>query len=396
MNLDLERQMQHSQKLESLGVMAGGIAHDFNNILTVIIANAELCLQHVAPDCPARESVEDILSAGDRAAAIARQMLDYSGHGAFILKPIDANQLIRDMKHLLSVSVPKNASISERLSPAVPTFDGSETQIRQVVMNLIINAAESLGDRPGSVVLVSGAETYSSARLADCVNPDAPHALPAGDYVFIEVIDNGCGMSAETIVKIFDPFFTTKFTGRGLGMSAVLGIMRGHHGAIEIESNPGQGTRFRVLFPVSELQPGSSSSPGTAIATDDWQGHGTILMVDDEKPILTIGRRMLEHLGFKVIPATNGRQALDAFRQHAGEISAVLLDLSMPELGGEEVFREMNRLHPEIPVILTSGFGEQAATRSFAGKGLAGFLSKPFTVAELKSRLRKATAGLPR
>lgn len=301
------------------------------------------------------------------------------------------------MAHLLDVSISKKNMLKCDFAENLPTFDGDATQIRQVVMNLITNASEAIGDRSGIISLTTGAMHCDRAYL-DGINEilraglDEP--LPEGVYTYFEVADTGCGMDAETTEKIFDPFFTTKFTGRGLGMSAVLGIVRGHKGALEIHSEIGKGTTLKVLLPANELPKDGIPVDGKDEAPrQEWRGSGTVLFADDEEVACSVGSQMLERLGFNVLRAIDGRQALKVFGEHAAEIVCVFLDLTMPHLDGEETFSEMQRLSPDVPVILCSGYDEQDATRRFAGKGLAGFLQKPFTIAALKEKLMNVLAA---
>jgi len=395
--LSLERQVQYAQKLESLGVLAGGIAHDFNNILMVILGNADLALDGLSSHAPARENIEEILKASKRAAELARQMLAYSGKGHFVVEPLDLGMLVDEMAHLLEVSISKKVVLKYNFADNLPAIDGDATQIRQIIMNLITNASEAIGDKSGVVALSTGAMDCDRAYLDD-VNEillaglDEP--LGEGIYVYIEVVDTGCGMDAETIEKIFDPFFTTKFTGRGLGMSAVLGIVRGHHGAIKIHSKLGRGTTFKVLFPAGELPAG-----GNAIQERDgdtaeaWRGRGTVLIADDEESIRAVGKQALCRMGFSVLTAVNGREAIEIFGAHADEIVCVLLDLTMPHMDGEQAFGELRRIRPDVKVILCSGYNEQDATRHFVGKGLTGFIQKPYDLSALREKLMEILPG---
>ncbi len=395
--LSLERQVRHAQKLESLGVLAGGIAHDFNNLLMAILGNADLALDKLSPHAPARGNIQEIEKASRRAAELAKQMLAYSGKGRFVIEPIDLNGFVQEMAHLLEVSSSKRAVLQYDFAEELPRFDGDATQIRQVIMNLITNASEAIGDKSGVIALSTGAIECDRAYLdgvSEILQVGLDEPLPEGPYTYLEVSDTGCGMDAATIENVFDPFFTTKFTGRGLGMAAVLGIVRGHKGAIKIYSELEKGTTFKVLFPVANA-PGSpapqqASSEGQA---GSWRGQGTVLIVDDEETVCDVGGQMLERMGFQVLCAPSGREALDAFREHGPEIVCVLLDLTMPHMDGEETFRELRRIHPGVPVILCSGYNEQDATQRFAGKGLAGFLQKPYTIAALRGKLSEV---LPR
>jgi PAS domain S-box-containing protein len=388
--LSLERQMQHAQKLESLGVLAGGIAHDFNNILMAILGNADLALQRLPADEPVREHISEIEKASRRAAGLARQMLAYSGKGSFVVEAIHLNEFVAEMAHLLEVSISKKATLVYDFAADLPTFNGDSTQVRQIIMNLITNASEALGAEGGVISLSTGAMHCDRAHL-DAVDTiprvglDEP--LPEGMYVQLEVRDTGCGMDAETIGRIFDPFFSTKFTGRGLGMSAVLGIVRGHRGAIQIQSEAGRGSAFRVLFPAfGRPREMPTSEPAEA---DDWRGSGTILLIDDEEVVLNVVQRILESMGFQVLCVNEGAQALELFRARGAEIVCVLLDLTMPGLDGEQVFREIRRLRPDTRVILSSGYDESDVTQRFASEGLAGFIQKPYRSASLRAKLKQ-------
>ena len=389
--LTLERQARHAQKLESLGVLAGGIAHDFNNILMAILGNADLALDGLSPMSPARGNLQEIERASKRAAELVTQMLAYSGKGRFVIEPIDIGGLIEEVAHLIEVSTSKKAVLKYNLAENLPSFDGDVTQIRQIIMNLIINASEAIGDKGGVITLSTGAMDCDHAYFNDVnevLRASLEKPLPEGVYTYFEVADTGCGMDAETIEKIFDPFFTTKFTGRGLGMSAALGIVRGHKGALKIYSEVDKGTTFKVLFPANELPDnGFTARRKNETEGKGWHGSGTVLVADDEETVCAVGKQMLERMGFSVLTAPDGREALKVFREHTDEIVCVLLDLTMPHMDGEETFRAMRRLHPGVTVILCSGYNEQDATQRFAGKGLAGFIQKPYNMAALREKL---------
>ena len=389
--LSLQKQVQHAQKLESLGVLAGGIAHDFNNLLMAILGNADLAMDELPPHAPVRGNLDEIEKAAKRAAELSRQMLAYSGKGKFVIVPIDLNEFVEEMAHLLDVSISKKAILKYNFADNLPTFDGDATQIRQIIMNLITNASEAIGNTSGVIALSTGAVDCDREYL-DTVDKtlqagrDEP--LSEGMYVYLEVADTGCGMDPETIEKIFDPFFTTKFTGRGLGMAAVQGIVRGHNGAINIYSEPGKGTTFKIFFPASK---GSAAVSDTADSADKsapvWTGRGTVLIADDEETVCAVGKQMLERMGFDVLIAGNGLEAVDVFKAHADEIICVLLDLTMPHMDGQQAFEEMRRIRSDVAVILCSGYNEQDATQHFAGKGLAGFVQKPYSMSALREKL---------
>ena len=382
----LEAQIQHAQKLESLGVLAGGIAHDFNNLLMIVLGNASLALTTMAPESPARAYMQDVETAAKRASELVKQMLAYSGKGHFAVERLNVNALVAEMVHLLEVSISKNATLEHLFADGVPDIEADATQVRQIIMNLIINASDAIGDKGGIISIATGAMECDQATLAGtCLDDD----LPAGVYSYFEVSDTGEGMDRETRAKIFDPFFTTRFPGRGLGLAAVLGIVRGHRGAIEVHSEPKRGTRFRLLFPAMDSAP----EEGIAAAAREGEGPGgggTVLLVDDDELVRAVAGRMLENLGFEVRTAGDGRAALEVFAEHQEAIRCVLLDLTMPRMGGEETLRELRRIDENVEVILSSGYDESEIALRFAGKGLAGFIQKPYTAAGLAHKLREA------
>jgi len=383
----MEAQMLHVQKLESLGVLAGGIAHDFNNILMAILGNADLAMMRLSPASPACENIEQIEKAARRAADLARQMLAYSGKGHFVIESLNVNAVIEEMTHMLEVSISKKAVLRFNLAQNLPNIEVDATQLRQVIMNLVINASEAIGERSGVIAISTGAVDCDRAYLSEMWIDDR---LPEGLYIYLEVADTGCGMDKETISKIFDPFFTTKFTGRGLGMAAVLGIIRGHQGAIKTYSEKGKGTTFKILLPASP----SPESRSAALLHDGefLKGSGTVLLVDDEETIRALGKDMLQFLGYHVLTATDGRESLDIFRRNRDDIVCVILDLTMPHMDGEQTFRELRRIKPDVRVLMSSGYNEQEVTQKFLGKGLAGFIQKPYKVTELGRKLMDVIA----
>ena len=306
--VELEKQLLHAQKLESLGVLAGGIAHDFNNVLMAIIGYADLALMKLAPESPITENLHAIEKAAARAAELAKQMLAYSGKGKFVVEPIDMNRLLEEMLHMLKVSISKKAVL--RFHPALnlPTVEGDATQLRQVIMNLVINASEAIGDRSGVIAINTGSMDCDRSYLN---NVWIDEGIAEGTYLYLEISDTGCGMGSETVSKIFDPFFTTKFTGRGLGMAAVMGIMRGHKGSIKVYSELGKGTTFKLLLPASGLPVKHSNSEESC---DVWRGRGKVLLVDDEETVRATGSKMLRELGFEVLTASDGLEAVIVFK----------------------------------------------------------------------------------
>ncbi len=383
---EAEARARHAQKLEGLGVLAGGIAHDFNNILTGILGNADLALHELGPQAPVRRNVEEIVSAALHAAGLARQMLAYSGKGSFVVGPIDINRIVREMSDLLRVASSKKVVFRHEFGDDLPSIEGDETQIRQIVLNLVTNASEAIGDENGVIVLRTGKQFCDREFLRrSYLHEDQEE----GPYIFLELSDTGCGMDEETKSRIFDPFFTTKFTGRGLGMAAVLGIVRGHGGAIKIDTEEGTGTTIRFLFPVVESEAGVTEALDRPPGLQEWRGSGTILVVDDDAMIRGLATRMLEHLGFEVITASDGQEAVKIFKDRAEMIACVLLDLTMPRMGGEEAFAEMLGIRADVPVILSSGYNKEVVTEEISAKGLAGFLQKPYVLETLAHVLKK-------
>jgi PAS domain S-box-containing protein len=382
--LNLEKQIQQTQKLESLGVLAGGIAHDFNNLLVGILGNADLALDELSRVSPVRQYVEEIEQASRRAAELCRQMLAYSGKGRFVVEPVDLSEAVLEMGHMLEVSISKTAILKYNCAENLPAVEADVTQLRQVIMNLITNASEAIGSRSGIISITTGAMECGREYLDEVyIDED----LAEGTYVFLEVADTGSGMDETTRQRLFDPFYTTKFTGRGLGLAAVLGIVRGHSGAIKVYSEPGQGTTFKVLLPACEMDAtGHEAGVG---GSSDWRGHGTVLLADDDETVRTVSRRMLETLGFDVVCAGHGQQALELFDRHADQLACVLLDLTMPHMDGEEVFRRLRSRDGQVPVIMSSGYNEQEVSQRFLGKGLAGFIQKPYNLSTLTTVFRE-------
>ena len=380
----LKDRIQEGQKLESLGILAGGIAHDFNNILTTILGNASLTRLVLSETSPALDHIGQIEEASRRATDLCRQMLAYAGKGRFVLQRTSLNQLIEDTTQLLQVSISKKALLRFHLDRNLPPIVADSTQIRQVLMNLVINASDAIGERSGVISITTGMVRADRQYLDRAFQaPD----IPIGDYVFMEVSDTGSGMSPEVQARIFEPFFTSKFTGRGLGLAAVSGIVHGHKGALKVYSEPGKGSSFKFLLPIA----GREADNITGISRQSQpplRAEGTILVVDDEETVQAVASRMLESMGFRVLLASDGRHALNVYADHRDAIVGVLMDLTMPRLDGEETFRELRRVDPQVRVLLMSGYNEQDAIARFVGKGLAGFIQKPFSIEDLKASLR--------
>ncbi|MBU4606648.1 MAG: response regulator, partial [Proteobacteria bacterium] len=381
--LKIEQQLLQVQKLESLGVLAGGIAHDFNNMLMGILGNAELARMDLSPESPVRVYFEHIETAARRLADLTNQLLAYSGRGRFVVKAINLSSLVTELRSLLNTVISKQAQVRLNLEENLPSVQVDVTQMRQVIMNLITNASDALEERNGTITICTGVTQVDRNYLA---STHLDEDMPTGTYVHIEVSDTGVGMDRETQERIFDPFFTTKFTGRGLGLAAVLGIIRGHQGTIKVYSEPGKGTAIKVLLPASQkpVQRTKEDSPE--------EGHLAqtihVLLVDDDEMVRGVTRLSLEKMGCRVLTAKDGVDGLNLFRQHLEKVDMVLLDMTMPRMSGEETFHQMRRLKPSVKVLLTSGYNEQESTNRFTGKGLAGFIQKPFTPSELRRKLQ--------
>jgi signal transduction histidine kinase/ActR/RegA family two-component response regulator len=385
-------QLQHMQKLEGLGLLAGGIAHDFNNLLMAILGNTDLAIQDLPSDSPVASSLNQVKQISLQAAELCKQMLAYSGKGKFVVGAIDLSRLIGDMAKLIEVSISKKVVLHYNLTPHLPAIEGDASQVRQVIMNLVINASEAIGEKSGVISLTTGVMDCDEAYLRGAYLGD--HSSP-GQFVSFEVSDTGCGIEKDIQSRIFDPFFTTKFTGRGLGLAAVMGIVRGHGGAIKVYSEPGKGSTFKVLFPATGQ---IAAAEERVLRSTDWRGTGTILLVDDEDTVRSVTRRMLERAGFSVITAADGREAVRVFRDSADKLACVLMDLTMPHMNGDVAFREMHKIRSDIPIILSSGYNPQDVRARFAGKGLAGFIQKPYQLADMIETLRSVLGqktGMP-
>jgi PAS domain S-box-containing protein len=361
----LEEQLRQKQKMESLGVLAGGIAHDFNNLLTGIMGNASLLLDDQPVNLRTRRRAYDILNASERAALLVRQMLAYAGKARTSLERLDLSAMIQEFTPLLRASVPRLVKLELELDPSLPLVDADRSQMQQLVMNLVINACEAMETSPPS----------SQAGTVTVVTRAVPSG--AGRQVLLEVRDTGCGMDEATRGRIFDPFFTTKFTGRGLGLAAVTGIIRAHRGAISVESSPGKGSTFTVTLPASEL-------------AGEARECGTVLVVDDEEVVCDLARQTLERCGYEVEVAGDGRAAVETFAARPADFVAILLDLTMPVMDGEEALRHIQQIRPGVAVVLTSGYSEDDAVRRFQDRGLRGFLQKPYTAATLAGKMQQA------
>jgi len=378
-----ELQLRQTQRLESLGVLAGGIAHDFNNLLTGILGNASIATEMLPPGNPVHVYLRDVVSAGQRLSDLTRQLLAYAGRGTLTMSALNLSDLVREISPLIQTSIPKSVQLRLQLHNSLPMIEADPSQIQQIVMNLIINAAEAIpASEPGSVLVTSGTQVVDDSYVRSLsLSPD----LEPGKYVCLEVHDTGVGMDAETQARIFDPFFTTKVKGRGLGLSAVLGIIQSHKGSIKVYSHPGAGTTFKVLFPALADEKAKYNS-----VREDLRGRGVILVIDEEDVVRRVAKAALEMYGYSVIGAEDGEQGARLFEQRPNEIDLVVLDLVMPKWSGEETFRRLRTIRQDVVVLLSSGYSDSEAQGRFTGKGLAGFIHKPYTAAQLGEAVKRA------
>ncbi|MEI6207417.1 MAG: ATP-binding protein [Desulfuromonadales bacterium] len=381
----LQQQFQQAQKLESLGVLAGGIAHDFNNILAIIIGYCSLVRMDYETS---EEYIPHIETAAQRAAALCRQMLTYAGKTQSVLAQVDMKEIVAEMLTMLKATISRNVSIRADLSDAIPHINGDASQLRQVVMNLIINASEAIGEAQG-VIQVSLTRTELKAGQSD--KDYNGSIIPAGHYICLEVTDSGCGMDDETRRRIFEPFYTTKFTGRGLGMSALLGIITAHKGALQLSSQPGHGSTFKVYLPL-QISVAEDGSPQLA-AQLSWRGSGTILLAEDEEQVALILKTMLKSLGFTVIEAADGKEAVELYKKHAVDITLVVTDMGMPVMDGYELFRVLKTLNPKLPIIISSGYGDTVVTTRIPIGEIAGLVGKPYSFDQLREVLKRVLDG---
>jgi CheY-like chemotaxis protein len=367
-------------------VLAGGIAHDFNNLLTGVIGNAGLVMESMPVWDVNRPAMTGLLESAQRAASLTRQLLAYAGKGRFWIERLDISQSVRDMSDLLRASVPSSIAIDQDFQEKIAAVEGDTGQIEQIVMNLVLNASEAIGERPGHIRIRTGTRSVDEAMIAEC-----GWTIPAGTYVYLEVHDDGSGMDHATQARIFAPFYTTKFMGRGLGLAAVHGIVQKHAGVIHVYSRPGLGSVFTVLFPA--VAAGASAKAEVTEDPRDLSGKGTVLVVDDEETVRAVATATLERHGYRVMTATNGVEALEVFGRSPNEISVVVLDMTMPLMGGEETLGKLKAMRADIPVLLSSGYNEPDVMRRFTGQGLAGFIGKPYSARDLLAKIRAVYPG---
>jgi nitrogen-specific signal transduction histidine kinase/CheY-like chemotaxis protein len=388
-----EEAFRQAQKLESIGVLAGGIAHDFNNLLTGIMGNAGLARRALLSGRheKAADMLKDVLKASERAADLTRQLLAYAGKGQFVVQPVDVCKIVTEVSTLIRSSISKKITLVMDIPEMCPAVQGDRTQLQQLVMNLVINGGEAIGDRAGTLTVRIRTE-HLTERREHIRTQGFP--ITSGEYVRIDVIDTGEGMDKETRDRIFEPFFTTKFLGRGLGLSAALGIVRGHHGAIGVRSEPDKGTTFTVLLPVAR-EPAHQRQSGSELQPEmEIRGVGTVLVVDDDPSVRALAESVLQEAGYVVELAENGLHAVERLRHLGDAISLILLDLTMPQLGGAEAALEMRRIHPNVPIVAMSGYGDVEVMERFSGAAVDDFLPKPFRPDQLTAKVRDVLSSV--
>ncbi|MAT98551.1 MAG: hypothetical protein CL608_15520 [Anaerolineaceae bacterium] len=378
-----EEAMQQAQKRESMGLMASGIAHDFNNLLVAMLVQTNLAINQLPAEAPAREHIQKAVLATEQAAELTRQMLAYAGGGQLEIAPVNLNQVIENNVHLFRAAVAKNVTLHTDLAEDLPLIEADRSQLQQVIMNLILNGAEAIEAAAGHVWVITGREMVMSYDTHNWHWTGSE--LPEGEYVCLMVRDSGVGMTPEIRSRIFDPFFTTKEDGQGLGLASVLGIVRDHHGGIHVESEPGWGTMFRLLFPMSEhtetaVSPQEVNQPANASGK-------LILVIDDEKPVREAVVDIMDLHGVAVVTAVDGQDGIAVFNERKNEIQLVLLDMSMPGMNGIETLHKLRQINPEIPVILSSGYSQQQIAPEVMVNGRTGFLAKPYNVDSLVSKI---------
>jgi PAS domain S-box-containing protein len=384
----LELQMQHTQKLESLGILGGGIAHDFNNLLVGILGHAELARAQLPEESDIRKHINKVITTSRRAADLANQLLAYAKDSTFAVENADINEMVQEMNSLLKISISKKAILTCELADKLPFVECDPTRVRQIIMNLIVNASDALGEDPGHITVRTGVRKCHDGELLDMASKEK---IKGGEYVFLQVCDTGCGMSQDSVDKIFDPFFTTKLTGRGLGLAAVMGIVRSHNGAISVDTAPEKGTIFAIYLPVS-----TSNAVKSSKKKDDdpsWKRTGNVLIADDEQIVLDVAISMLSALGFNAIPAHNGREAVDTYKKLGDEICAVIMDISMPIMDGHQTFDEIRKISPTVPIIVSSGYSQNHADFSTqADISKPRYLQKPYQLESLRRVLKESLA----
>ncbi|MBN2715852.1 MAG: substrate-binding domain-containing protein [Deltaproteobacteria bacterium] len=379
-------ELQHRQKLESLGILAGGIAHDFNNMLSVMSGNLDVIHLEMEADNPSMEPLQECRNTVQRASGLVRQLLSYSGKGRFLVRRVNINTIVSELKEFLKMAVSRNVALVYELSDSLPDVEADTAQLHQVFVNLVINASDAIEESEGQgrITVQTFTRKLDEAYFQKSISSES---LPEGNYVIARISDTGIGIAPQIVKQIFDPFYTTKFGGRGLGLAAVLGIIRGHRGAIHVESEKGKGTVFELSFP---QLPTGSEQPRAPASRPSQIGAGTILIVDDEKAVLKAGSRLLRRMGFSTLEAQNGQQAIDLVQDFPNVIHCVLMDITMPGIGGIAAMSEIRKINPKIPVVLTSGYSEDSANDDARPEKADGFLQKPYNLESVSAALELA------
>jgi len=386
--LKIERKLLESQKLESLGLLAGGIAHDFNNLLSAIVGNASLARLSLAPGAAADAQLRAIENASMRAADLCRQMLAYAGKGRFVIERVDLSALVQDLLPLLRVSTARAGALQLDLKRELPGVKADATQLRQIVMNLVLNAVDAVGGRDGEIDVRTAAVQVNRGVLQQCVTGQN---LPLGIYVMLEVRDTGAGMPPDVLAKIFDPFFTTKPAGRGLGLAAVIGIIRGHNGALAVESAVGRGSTFRLYLPAIVGETVRIDEAATEESLP-WKHSGNVLVIEDEEPVQRVVADLLKSFGFDVESASDGTAGVQAFRDDPTKWTLVILDLLLPGMDGEQTLAAVQATRPDIRVLLVSGSTDADVPTRKPSRGRVAFLPKPFKREAFESKLKELFA----
>jgi signal transduction histidine kinase len=370
-----EQALRQAQKLESIGTLAGGIAHDFNNLMNAVLGQSSLALGKLPKESPAAVHITKAIKASERVAELTKQLLAYSGRGKFFIDEIDLNMLVKENVQMLEVSIPKSCQLQYELCSPSPRIMGDVSQLQQVIMNLIINAGEAMGLNPGVISLRTGRIEIGEGNTEYSKYTAAP--LVPGSYALLHVQDTGCGISHETLTRIFDPFFTTKFTGRGLGLAAVLGIIKGHQGGLRIESEVGKGTTFDIIFPFITSLATYEVKEKEDVPSVNGAGK-TILVIDDEPSVIELLDDILSDVHFTVISVLNPWEGIEIYREHHQKISMVVLDYSMPVMDGKAAFDELLKINKEVKVLLCSGYSEEETMSVFGRERPSGFFQKPY------------------
>ncbi len=379
---EFQERIRQMQRLEGLGLLAGAIANNCHNLINGVLANLRLALDALQGDNSTRAGLSDVVRDTERASALARRIATYAGRERCVVEPVNLSEVVKEIAPVIESLLPRCVNVLWKLHPELPFIESDAGQLQQVVMNLVINGAEAIGEKGGTVIVRTGKQEADELYLRTMLT-GLP--LATGWYATLDVDDSGCGMDEMTQTKIFDPFFTTKLTGRGLGLAAVAGIVRAHRGALKVHSAPGQGSTFKIIFPI---RPETAPSLPREKAAASLQGSGRVLIADDEELIRTYATAALEHFGYTVTTARDGQEAVDLFARDPSAFDLIFLDLTMPVMNGQEAVRRLLALRPGIPVILSSGLNEALAVRHFAGDSLAGFIQKPYSTRSLGEKIK--------